>query len=219
MKYLKMLGLAAVAAMALMAVGAGTASATVLCTTTDTANCTMSYGLDTVLHASLKSGTSARLWADPKGENPLVTCTGSTVRGAIKNAGGSSSTVNGPLTTMLNADSRHTGLTWSNCSNTTDTLTTEGGIGWLEIHHIAGTHNGTVTSTGTDVTVLIFGVTCIYGSGNGLDLGTMTGGEEPVLSINATVPKVAGGFLCPEKAIWEAEYVVTEPHALFVTAA
>lgn len=219
MKYLKMLGLAAVAAMALMAFGAGTASATKLCTTTDTPDCSAgwAYGVGTTIHATLKSGTTAKLWNDPKGESPLVTCTGSTVKGSISNAGGTGSTVSGPLDTTTNAEEKHTGLTWSGCSTTVDTITTEGSIGELEIHWIEGTHNGTVTSKGTDVTVNIFGVTCTYGSGAGLDLGTLTGGTEPILSINTTVNKVAGGFLCPGHAIWEAEYVVTEPHALFVT--
>jgi hypothetical protein len=221
MKYLKMLGLAAVAAMGLMAFfGASSASATVLCKQTDTPSCAVAnkYGVGTVIHASLKSGTSAKLWADPKGENPLVTCTESTVRGTIANAGGSESTVSGPLTTTLNPEGKHTGLTWGGCTSTTDTLTTGSSIGELEIHHIAGTHDGTVTSKNSDVTVSIFGVSCTYGSGNGLDLGILKGGTKQVLSINATISKVAGSFLCPEKTIWEAEYTVTEPHEIYVTA-
>ncbi|MGN6275722.1 MAG: DUF6531 domain-containing protein, partial [Solirubrobacterales bacterium] len=67
--------------------------------------------------------------------------------------------------------------------------------------------------------MVIFGVSCTYGTGTGTTLGTLKGGEEPLLSISASVPKTAGGFLCPSTATWSAEYVVTEPHALFVGSA
>ena len=67
MKYVKMLGLAAVAAMALMAfLGASSASATVLCKTHITSGCAAA-GWDYAgpLEASLKPGTSAFLEIHP----------------------------------------------------------------------------------------------------------------------------------------------------------
>jgi hypothetical protein len=168
------------------------------------------------------STSEPKLWADPKGTNPLVTCESSTLKATIANAGSSTGTVSGPLDTTTNAENKHTGLTWTNCSSTTDTITTTinnvATIGELEIHWISGTDNGTVTSKNTDVTVSIAGVSCTYGSGAaGLDLGTLVGGTEPSLAINVTVNKLAGSFLCPEHTIWEANYKVTTPHEFYVT--
>jgi hypothetical protein len=209
MKYLKMLGLAAIAAMGLMAfVGAGSASATVLCTTTTTPSCVNSatevdkYAAGTVIDATLKNGGSATLTSSSGGT--IATCTGGTVKGKISNAGSAAATVSGNIES----------LTWTGCSQTTHTVAN----GSLEIHHVSGTHNGTVTGNGSQVTVAIFGTSCTYGTGEGTHLGTLTGGTEPILKIATTVSRTAGGFLCPLTAGWDAEYVVTEPHSLFVTA-
>jgi hypothetical protein len=100
-------------------------------------------------------------------------------------------------------------LSWSGCTSTVDTVAT----GALEVHHIEGTDNGTVTSSGTQVTVLILGKTCTF---KVTDLGTLTGGASPVLHINATVDLVAGGFICPEHITWTATYNITEPQPLYV---
>ena len=216
-----MLGLVAIATMGLLAfLGAGTASATVLCTTAnETEGCSMKYGAGTEIHASLRSGTRIKFWNDPKGTEPIATCSESTVRGFTANEGSATETVHGPLDATLVAG-QHTGLHWGGCTHKTETITTTingaASIGELEIHWIAGTDNGTLTSKTTDVTFEIGGVSCVYGSGEGLDLGTLVGGSEPSLSVNVTVNKVAGSFLCPSHTIWEAEYVFTEPHALYV---
>jgi hypothetical protein len=76
--------------------------------------------------------------------------------------------------------------------------------------------NGEVVGSFNSVTVMIFGVNCIYGTGEGTKLGTLTGGEAPVLAISTTLIKVSGGFLCPNTAGWDAEYIVTSPHSVFV---
>lgn len=205
MKYLKMLGLAAVSAMAFMAiVGASSASATVACTATTTPECTGTdmYGATTVLHSSLKTGTSAKLTGS--GGEVIATCTGSTVKGDQENTGSSTETIGILVTELL----------WSGCNQTTDTVNP----GTLELHWISGTHNATVTAKNAEVTVNIFGVSCTYGSGaTGLDIGTLIGGTAPELNIAANVTKTAGGFLCPGTAGWDAEYIVTEPHAVFFT--
>jgi hypothetical protein len=215
MKYLKMLGLAAVAAMALMAfLGAGSASATVLCTTAnETTGCTMDYAANTEIHATLTTGTTAKLWSDPKGANPIATCTESTVKGTTSTTGSATTTVSGPLDTTVQANGQLTGLSWGGCNQTTKTTT----AGELEIHWIEGTANGTVTAKNSVVTVVLSGLSCSYGAQAGLHLGTLTGGTEPHLAISTTVNKVAGSFACPEHAIWEAEYTVTAPHALYVS--
>ncbi len=207
MKYLKMLGLAAIAAMGLMAfVGASTASATTLFT--DEAK-KVPYGVGTTIHATLVPGTSAAL---KSGSTTIATCTESTVHGVVTVATGS--VVSGHLSTEKTKGSEEpTGLHWGGCSQTTHTIST----GTLDIEYTSGT-SGKVTGTGNSVTLGIFGTSCTYGTGAGVTLGTITGGTAPVLKINANIPRTAGGFLCPSTGTWEAEYVVTSPHALYVGA-
>ena len=179
---------------ALGVLGAGTASATVLCTD---AACGTVYKAGTTIELNLVSGTSARLTS---GGSTIATCTGSTAKGTTSSESGT------PLTGTISS------LTWSGCSQTTHTVAN----GSLSVEWISETLNGTVTGKGSQVTVGIFGVSCTYGTGEGTHLGTLTGGEAPILKVAATVSKTAGGFLCPSTAGWDAEYLVTEPHAVFV---
>lgn len=204
MKHLKMLGLFAVAATVLMAfLGAGTASATVICKTVPTAGVCpegWDYPTGTKGKASLEAHTSATL-TDSSG-NVLATCTGSTVEGTSANTGGATETVKSTLTS----------LTWEGCSQTTDTINPGSG----QLHWISGTVNGTLTTIGTSVTLNIFGVSCTYGTGVGVDMGTTFGGESGTLTINVILPKVEGGFLCPSTARFTGKYVATEPTTAYV---
>jgi hypothetical protein len=199
MKYIKMLGLAVVAAAAVMAfIGAGTASATVLCKTA-TNPCTEKHG-DVTIHGTLVGSATLE-----SGSEVLDTCTASMIHGKVEQTGSATSTVSGKISE----------LTWGSCTNPTTTVT----LGSLEIHHIAGTNNGTLTAIGTEVTVSgIFGVSCTYGAGTGLDLGTVKGGSPSIITISTKVKKTAGSFVCPSEPTWTAEYKVTEPSPLFVSA-
>jgi hypothetical protein len=206
MKYIKMLGLAAVAAAALMAfVGASTASATTLCKATETP-CATANQINAVHNNIVKASLSGTAVLEDTNNNELVSCTVGGMEGKITNGGGSAATVSGDITA----------LTWgpkgAGCSQTVHTVK----LGELEIHHIAGTDNGTVTVKNTEVTVEIFGVTCTYGSGAVLHLGTLLGGTKPSLTINTVVKRTAGGFLCPEDARWTATYNITQPTPLYV---
>ncbi len=188
MKHLKMLGLAAIAALGLLAfIGAGAASADLY---TD-AGKTIKYGTGTTVNASLATGKSAAL---KTGGTTIATCTGGGVHGTTENETG---TVTGSISS----------LTWTGCSQTTHTVAN----GKLSV-----SSSGAVTGSGNAVTLGIFGTSCTYGTGAGVTLGTLEGGETPVLKINANIPRTAGGFLCPSVGTWEAEYIVTEPHALYV---
>ena len=199
MKYLKMLGLAAVTVAALMAfVGAGTASATVICKTEPIAGVCpegWDYAAGTKGKASLKPGTTAVLRTTAGSVED--TCAESTVEGTSENTGSATTTVKSTLTT----------LTFSNCTNTTDTL--EPGLG--ELHWISGTNNGTLTTFGTRVTMNLAGISCTYGTGTGTDMGTTVGGNPGSLAVNAVINKVAGGFICPSDTIFQSEYVATNP--------
>jgi hypothetical protein len=207
MKYLKMLGLAAVAATALMAfLGASSASATVLCKTTATpCGASWHWPKGTAFDASLDPGTSALLTMT--NGNPVVTCTESTVKGETENTGSASETVGITITELS--------FPQASCNNTVDV--TEG-HGTIEIHWIEGTHHGTVTAKGFGVTVVEFGLSCTYTAGaTGIDLGTLTGGSMGTMDINAVVLKKEGSFLCPSTAIWNAKYTITSPEgAMYV---
>jgi hypothetical protein len=190
MKHLKMMGLAAIAALGLLAfVGAGTASADLY---TDEAK-TIKYPIGTTIESSLVTGKSAVL---KSGSTVIATCTGGSVHGTTETETG---TVTGSV--------KKEDLTWTGCSQTTHTVAD----GKLSIES-----NGTVTSSGSQVTLGIFGASCTYGTQEGTTLGTLSSGAEPKLVIKANIPRVAGGFLCPSTGTWEAEYVVTAPHAVFV---
>jgi len=197
MKHLKVFGLAAVAAMALMAfVGASTASATALYSGAT------KLGAGTVIEASLTGGTATLTTTEG---TVLDTCTGGGVTGKTSNAGGAAETVKGTISA----------LTWSGCTEPTTTLKTGG----LEIHYTSGL-NGTLTSTGgTEVTIstTIFG-SCVFTIGAGGTIGTLTGSttSNAVLHVNATATRLSG--LCPASAKWAGTYTVTNPKTLHVTA-
>lgn len=200
MKYLKMLGLAAVAAAALMALaGTGTASATVACKVTETP-CAPSneWELGTKGLASLKAGTSA-VMSSTAGE-ALMTCNAGHISGTLENKGG-------PTETMHQAGSS-ANIVYEGCTNTMDTI--KGGE--VELHHIAGTDNATVTIKGFETTVSLFGVSCIYTYGAGIDAGVITGGTTPRMDVNAVLPKSSGSsFLCPSTVKGQFEGSLTEP--------
>jgi hypothetical protein len=194
MKTLTALGLATIAAMVLTALaGTGIAQAILY---TDAAK-TIPYAAGTVVDLSLKSGTTTKLTNGSGGTE--ATCTESTAKGKVANEPGE------PVVVIET-------LTWGGCNHTTDTIAT----GKLEIKWTLGTSGEVI---GQEARWTVFtgnGVTCTYGFGEGAKLGTISGGEAPVLKIEAAVKKTAGGFLCKETAFLDAEYVFTEPHAIYV---
>jgi hypothetical protein len=208
MKYLKMLGLAAVAAAALMAIaGSGTASATVLCHSTSTPCVEKWEGAQ--LEFKVKAGTEG-VWADTDGE-PKVSCTEGILKGK-PSTGGASATV----TMTVNGESE---FNWNNgCSGGIVTKTLEGGN--LEIHAISGSDNGTVTATGFKFTTTFLGASCIYGFPEARDLGTLTASStgDAVLDISSVFTKIEGSFICPLTVSWNEQFTQTGPSgtALYV---
>ncbi len=197
MKYVKMLGLAAVAAAALMAfVGAGTASAT---------------ALTNGLGETLPAGTEIK--AENEGTTTLttsflnVTCSSSSVAGKTEQKEAAS--ITGKVET----------LTFGGCNCTVTVLKK----GTLSISHSTGS-NGTLSSNGAEVTVqcqTIFGaVHCIYSTEN-TELGTLTGsattGATATMDISsAGIPRAPTNPICDEESNWDAKYKVTQPDALNV---
>ncbi len=199
MKHLKMLGLAAIAAGALMAfVGAGTASATELI-------CKNGSGVEemcaapTSISAEVQPGTKVVL--DPP--FGAIECSKSAVSGSAS-TGGATSTPNGSNST----------LTFESCNATVTVLKK----GSLEVHTQGATanDNGLLTSTGTEVTVEFIGTHCIFATSN-TNIGTLTGSDttkgKATLDISATIPRTGGrsGAFCGSTAAWTGAYTVTAP--------
>jgi hypothetical protein len=194
MKYLKMLGLAVVSAMAMMAVTAGTASATTL----EVSGVTKNSRVD--ISASLVGEVSLPL-TSTSGGTLFNTCTGSTV-GGYTTSPYTGTTVTGHITT----------LTFTGCKNPV----TVHKMGTLHIEHIKNTTNGTLRSSGAEVTSYstIFGTYLNCKTGEGTHLGTLTGVKEghALMHVNAALN-------CGiTSALWAGTYTVTSPTGLGVSA-
>jgi len=198
MKPPKILGFAAAAAVVLMAlIGVGTASATALTSPEGTVLKTGS-----TIHM-VNSGTSTLTTTFKN-----ITCSESTVQAKTTNESG----------TAISASVES--LTWGGCNCEVKTL--KGGT--LSITS-SGSGNGAFSSSNAEITVscsTIFGnVHCIYATGAGTSLGTLTGssttGSTATLDVAETnIPRLATSAICAEKAHWDATYKVDKPDSLFI---
>ncbi len=138
-----------------------------------------------------------------------IECKKSTVSGKTTNTGSATETVSGSIE----------GLTFTECNATVTVLQK----GSLEIHtrEANATANGTLTSTGTEVTVEFIGTHCIFKTSS-TDLGTLTGTgvveTNATLDIEATIPRTGGrsGAFCGSTAQWTGSYKITNPSDLGV---
>jgi hypothetical protein len=207
MKHLKIMGLAAVAVAAMMAF-AGTASATIL---------TSPAG--TKYEGEIRSSAETSLTLKAGFAN--ITCTESTVAGTPKNFGSATETVSGPIGTLSFGNANHECVL---AGSKTVAIVTVISNGNLEIHtqEAKENGNGTLTGSGSKVKIEVpsLGTTCVYGTGTGLDLGTLTGsrntGTTATMDINAELSREEGGFTCANPAHWEGSYKVTVPDYLDV---
>jgi hypothetical protein len=199
MRYLKILGLAAVAAMAAMAfVGASTASAAdVLCENNTSSPCTAKVATNGLITAEA---------IDPKlTASPEVTCESSMVSIKVTNNNG-----------LTNPTGEVTGLSWNGCKTTTGiitscTVTTQN----LPFH-------AEVTTPGPNLTVKPHS-----GGGNPgahIECGAIlnctfantdftlpiTGGNPAHVTASGVELKLLSGF-CPSSAKWDATYTAESP--------
>jgi hypothetical protein len=188
MKYVKMLGLLAVAAAALMAF-AGNAAATVVTSppgTVYTGTITATSEGYVTLHNAV--GT--------------ISCH-SHVTGSVQRHTGSG---------VITASGAITALSFSGCTNG-EVHQVNGVVvkpGELEIHKLAN-GNGTLTSKNAEVSITMFGFNCIYGTGAGLDIGEVTPGQHGTLDISASIPRVGGSFFCGATGNWTGKYKILTP--------
>jgi hypothetical protein len=216
MKYAKILGLAAVAALALTALfGAGPASATVLCKETPSGSPPVCPSAQTYNAGQTILGEAT----DPLLTNDLetVTCKRSNATFEIKQTGSPTSTVIGTVTA----------LTFTECetviTRTPCTVGVENLPYLAEVHWISGTHNGTFTGKGVGTSnpgakVTCLGVlVCKFSTPEAVL--AVNGGNPANLVANKVELEPNGGFLgaiCPSEAFWDATYAATNPTNIWV---
>jgi uncharacterized protein YpuA (DUF1002 family) len=194
MKHLKMFGLAAVAAMALMAVvGAGSASATTLYLDATPQNKAIT------INATLTAGSTAIL--KDEGGTTTDTCNVSQVSGTTASPF-TGATVGGPVST----------LSFSGCSHTTKVLKN----GSLSIDA-----SGNVVSKEAEVTVVstAFGISAVCKTGAGTKVGTFNGTNDTTKHATITIDATNSlncGIL--GNSSWTGSYTVTSPTGLNVGA-
>jgi hypothetical protein len=200
MKYLKMLGLAAVAAKALKAVaGAGTASATEICTVT-------SYPCPA--GSAIKE---LQLSKDPNTTPVLETTEGSIQDTCTEALAEGASTQGDSTHTVLISDMN---LGFTGCTNTT--TPNNKSICEVEFHGEGGSDNATATAQGCTIAVNLGGVTCRYGAGAGVTLGTFVGGTTRTIAVNTVLVGIdENSFLCSATLRWTTSYVVTNHTAVY----
>jgi hypothetical protein len=208
MKQLKLFGLAAVAALGLMAMaGAGTASATELCST-NTSPCTGTvYTSGTAVSAQLKAGTTATL------TNTIsnVICQRSTTTGRTTSTGGKGLAVTGTIESLGFTECR----TASGVSCTVRTVH----IPYAASITATGSGNGTLTvrtdgtgDPGATVECATV-INCTFTTASA-SLG-VTGGNPAIAKANG-IALTGNGITCPLESHWDAEYEVTAPRPLFI---
>jgi hypothetical protein len=215
MRYLKILGLAAITALTLMAVvGANSASATELCTV-NTSPCPAAskYNSGTVIEASSTNATFTTSLGN-------VVCTGSSIKGATTSSGGSKSYVEGKLesltfsfctlTTPFGATSHTCMVTAIDLFYRSVTTKTTHPNGTLSLSFGVLGDPGIKVDCGASVLRCRLNSVNVTLDLNGGSPATVLAKEEPW---NRTVYE---GGLCPTSATWDATYTVTKPHALYL---
>lgn len=220
MKYLKTFGLAAVAAMALMALaGAGTASAAggVLCEEEAEEPCKTKWAVNTHMTFSLKANTKTRFTTELGAT--LVECSESKLTGKVLSAGTAAE--------KARLEIKKEWLTFGKCGADQKgpaPVTVTSGELEFEWRNEALT-KGTVFAKNIVVTGLIGGIDCHYTMGTGTDLGLYTpgaGGKDGIFAVNATIIREnsaahpSSTLFCPAKVIWDAEYTLTTDTELFI---
>jgi hypothetical protein len=205
MKYLKMMGLGAVAALALTAVlGVGSAAAATFLCKTSASPCPEHYAIGTTITAALESGTTARLTTNIG----AVACKKAMVGGK---------------TTTTEAHGEITGLTLAEC---TDPFGNSCTVKAVNLNYTAksaaiGGGNGTLTVTPKAGAIGNPGATVECGSfmnctftSSSITLDVFGG---PVATILANKePLNREGGLCPSESFWDAAYNVSAPTPLYI---
>jgi hypothetical protein len=210
MRYLK-LGAALAAAAALMALAvAAPASATVFCKVASAGSCGAGnvYPVGTELKGELESGSVFKV---EEGTKLMAECRKSPITAKVSNAGGSGIAV----VTQVEA------VAFSECREEAVLVDLRGS---LEVSSISGTNNGTVVWKGAEFTMGYLGAHCAYvpstalGADAGKIIASPLSTSHAVFDMTMKVTRVEGVFPCPSEASFTAQYTLTLPKPLYVTA-
>lgn len=206
MKSMKILGLCLLTAIAAMAfLGAGTASATKLCSV-NSAPCPAgnTYGKGTAIKAQLVPGTKSTMASG----FVTVTCTESSMSGKTTSEGGGAGVaVGGEISSV----------TWKNCTS---------GLGSCTASSLFTPWSAEVTGSGGSGTMSVSnaggkftcgGVTCEYKASKA-SVSVTGGSPAKVKASGVSFSKVGGSVFCSSSASWTSEYEATSPNPLFVVA-
>lgn len=204
MKNMKILGLGLLAALAAMAfLGAGTASATKLCSV-NTSPCPAgnTYGKGTAIKAQLVAGTTSTMASGFVN----ISCTESTISGKTTSEGGA-----GAVTGTISS------VTWKGCTSGLGACTASAlNTPWsAEVTGSGG--NGTMSISGAGGKFTCGGVTCEYAASKA-SVSVSGGNPATIKASNISFSKTGGGFLCSSTASWSGTYEATAPKPLFIVS-
>jgi hypothetical protein len=206
MKHMKMLGLCLAGVLAAMALlGAGTASATKLCSENKSpcpAGSTIKTGA--ALSGKLVAGTKAVFVTSVL----TVECSESTISGKTTNEGGGAG---------VNVKGEITAVEWKSCVSGSGGACTTTALGLPWLTEVSGTGgSGTMTVSNALGKFSCSGITCEYEAKTAST--SVTGGNPAIVKANKVSFAKKSGFFCPATATWSSEYEITTPKPLFVVA-
>jgi len=212
MKRKKIVGLTAMATAVAMTVGAGSASATELCTeNVSPCPAAKKLGVGTTVHAVLKSGTVSR-FTTPSG---TVTCNATTIQGKTSTAGAAGEPVKMSMSSFTFG-----GCSYDVVGNPPCKVTGAPAEGNLELLAGAG-GNGSMTlgpgesEAGVEVKCNEMGslIECTFRFP--LTQLAVSGGNPAHITASETAA-AKEGVLCPLTMKWDATYEVTSPKPLWL---
>jgi hypothetical protein len=203
MKLMKIIGPCLALALAMMALGAGTASATKLCSV-NTSPCPAgnTYGKGTSIKVQLVPGTKSTMASGFVN----VTCSESTMSGKTTSEGGS-----GAVTGEISS------ATWKSCTSSLGSCTASSlKTPWpAEVTGSGG--NGTLSVQHPGAKFTCGGTTCEYEASKA-SISVTGGSPAKAKASSISFSKIGGGFLCSSTASWSGEYEVTSPNPLFIVS-
>lgn len=204
MKNMKILGLCLLGVLAAMAImGAGTASATKLCSV-NTSPCPAgnTYAKGTAIKAQLVPGTTSTM----NSGFVNISCTESTISGKTTNEGGA-----GAVTGTISS------VTWKGCTSGLGACTASAlNTPWsAEVTGSGG--NGTMSISGAGGKFTCGGTTCEYAASKA-SVSVSGGNPATIKASSISFTKTGGGFLCSSTASWSGTYEATAPKPLFIVS-
>lgn len=206
MRNMKLFGLCICCALAALAViGAGTASATKLCSV-NSSPCPAgnTYGKGTGIKAQLVAGGKSVMSSG----FVTITCTSSTMSGKTTSDGGGSGV---PVTGEISS------VTWKNCTSGLGSCTASAtGTPWpAEVNGSGGSGTMSISKAGGKFTC--GGTTCEYEASKA-SVSVSGGSPATVKASSISFTKTGGSFLCSSSASWTSTYEATSPNPLFVVS-